>query len=131
MVEEKLDIVGAVVSRVIVTDEVAAAAGPVELSAAVAPFSLKTGTTVPSPVAHPDTVRVYVLPVPVTANEQPVSVPELLKSSAATSVTAESNVTVKVKVDPLVFVVDEVNVGANGSSLVPQRATPVLPPCCE
>jgi hypothetical protein len=57
-------IVGAVVSRVIVSDEVVATSGPVlefTPSARVAPLALNLGTTVPSavPVKHEDAVSVY------------------------------------------------------------------------
>lgn len=86
-------IVGAVSSRVMVVDAVAADEGPVLLAASVAPFTANRGITVPS--LHPVTVTVRVEPESVPGlNEQPVAVPVFEKSPEATPVTDSENVSV-------------------------------------
>ena len=83
---------GSVVSRVITVEASATAVGPVPLDALVAPFAAKRGRTVPWP--HPETVTVRVVDevsVP-GLKVQPVAVPALVKSLAATPVTASENV---------------------------------------
>ena len=78
-----------------VTDDVVAVNGP-GVPAFVAPFCAKTGITVPLPALQALTVSVYVVPEPVTANEQPVRVPELVKSLLSTPVTETEKSTVNV-----------------------------------
>ena len=84
---------GAEASRVIVVVAVAADAGPVLDTASAAPLIAKTGVTVPA--LQPDTVTVRDEPESAPgANVQPVAVPELVKSPAATPVTFSEKVSV-------------------------------------
>lgn len=95
--------VGAVVSRVIVVDAVAADTGPALPAASLAPLAANRGVTVPSP--QPDTVTVRDDPESVPgANEQPDAVPVFVKSPAATPVTDSENVKVYVNDDTFVGV---------------------------
>ena len=86
------DTVGAVASRVIVVDAVAAVVGPVLLAASIAPFTANCGVTVPEPQL--ETVIVYG-PAPEpddTAKLHPVAAPVFVKSAVATPVTDSLNV---------------------------------------
>ena len=82
---------GAVVSRVTVGVAVATDDGPVLPASSMTPQT-KRGLIVPA--EQPDTVRVWVVPEPDTANAQPVAVPRLLKSPPDTKVTLSENVSV-------------------------------------
>jgi hypothetical protein len=87
------DTLGAVTSRVMVVVSVAADAGPVLVAESLAPLAAKTGVTVPA--LQPDTVTVRDEPESLPgSNEQPVAVPVLEKSPAATPVTVSENVSV-------------------------------------
>jgi hypothetical protein len=88
-----VETVGAVMSRVIVVDDVAAAAGPVFDEASVAPLIAKRGWIVPAEQPVIVTVRVAPLSVP-GSYTQPVAVPAFEKSPAATPVTDSENVSV-------------------------------------
>ena len=90
--DEKLAIVGAVTSRVIVVVAVAADAGPVLPAASVAPPKANTGITVPPVVQVTVTVRDD--PESVPGAKVQVAVPLFEKSPAATPVTASENVSV-------------------------------------
>ena len=90
--DEKLAMVGAVTSRVIVVVAVAAEAGPVLPAASVAPPKAKTGVTVP-PVVHV-TVTMRDVPESVSGAKVQVAVPLFEKSPTATPVTASENVSV-------------------------------------
>ena len=90
--DEKLAIVGAVTSRVIVVVAVAADAGPVLPAASVAPPKAKMGITVP-PVVQV-TVTVRDVPESVPGAKVQVAVPLFEKSPAATPVTVSENVSV-------------------------------------
>ena len=90
--DEKLAMVGAVTSRVIVVVAVAADAGPVLPAASVAPPKAKTGITVPPVVQVTVTVRDD--PESVPGAKVQVAVPLFEKSPAATPVTASENVSV-------------------------------------
>ena len=57
-----------------------------------APLAPNVGTIVPS--EQPETVTVREAPLPDTANEQPVAVPEFEKSAGSTPVTGSENVMV-------------------------------------
>ena len=87
------DTVGAVASRVIVVEDVAAVAGPVLPAASLAPPRANSGTTVPAEQLEIVTVRVVPESEP-GANAQPVAEPVLEKSPAATPVTDSENVSV-------------------------------------
>jgi len=83
-------IVGAVVSRVIVVDAVAADDGPLFPTESVAPFAAKRGMTVPSP--QPETVTARLEPESVPGlNVHDGAVPVLEKSPDATPVTDSEN----------------------------------------
>jgi hypothetical protein len=85
--------VGAVISRVIVVDAVAADEGPLLPAASLAPFAAKRGMTVPLP--QPDTVTVRLEPESVLGlNVQEVAVPAFEKSPDATPVTVSENCSV-------------------------------------
>ena len=85
--------VGAVRSIVIVVLDVAAEAGPALPAASLAPPKANSGMTVPSEQLLTVTVRDVPESVP-GEYEQPVAVPELEKSPAATPVTDSENVRV-------------------------------------
>ena len=95
--------VGAVVSRVIVSVAVAADAGPVLPAVSVPPSAANCGMIVPA--EQPDTVTVYEVPEPDTANEQPVAVPVLEKSPNVTPLTDLENV--------MVYSIDDAFVGVD------------------
>jgi len=88
------DTVGAVASRVTGLDDGDVDDGPELPDKSRAPLAPNVGTIVPS--EQPDTVTVRDAPLPDTANEQPVAVPELEKSAGSTPVTGSENVIVYV-----------------------------------
>ena len=121
VVDENVTTVGAVVSRVIVVDAVAAVAGPVLAATSLAPFAANAGVMVPAEHVVIVTVRVEPESVP-GANTQPVAVPAFEKSPAATPVTASENVSVNVKLVAVVGVelaeVNDETVGAVVSTTI-------------
>jgi hypothetical protein len=86
------DTVGAVASRVTGLDDGDVDDGPELPDRSRAPLAPNVGTIVPS--EQPETVTVREAPLPDTANEQPVAVPEFEKSAGSTPVTGSENVMV-------------------------------------
>ena len=88
------DTAGAVVSRVIASDDVTAAAGPVLPAASSTAPVARIGWIVPS--EQPDAVRSFIIPLDESGvNVQPVAVPAFEKSPLARPVTYSENTTVK------------------------------------